>query len=1231
MSRHLTPIRLLLIWLSAAAICSAQKQNNVWYFGSHTGINFNTFPPTPVTRSPLVTPEGTASTCDPTTGAVLFFTDGVTVWNRNNGVMPNGTNLHGGLSSTQSALIVPLPGSSTTYYIFTTAQLEGGGFQTNGLQYSVVDMTRDGGLGDVVTKNVPVLAPSAEKIAAVQNCDGQGIWILGIAWATNELHAYLLTSAGLSTAPARSPLGFQISLFTVQGCMQASPNGAHVAIATATGDRNSRIDLYDFDRTTGTLSNHIPVDTASYGHFGVCFSPDNSRIYFASTADITAHAPDTLWQCDISSGDEASIVASKTYINTPVPGNHKGSMQIGPDGIVYVAEVGNELGMILAPNKPGIACRYVPGGFSVDPDYLTIGINTYLYPRTGSSFGIAVSPDTTICAGSPALLSASGGAYYRWYPTDGLDCANCPRPLARPAKTTTYYVSIIAESGCLRTDSVTVTVLPAPSLHTLDDTVICFGDSIRLATSGASSYTWSPTTGLSCTTCASPTAKPRVTTTYTVIGYNANDCEDMASITVSVNPPTAIGVGSDTAMCAGGEAHLHASGAEQFRWEPTDGLSCSFCSDPVARPKTTTTYFVTGFNSTGCNGFDSVTVTIASPPDLDAGPTASICLGEAVQLHASGATSFSWSPADELSCADCPDPVARPTTTTTYTVTGIDSIGCAATDTVSVIVGTSISALVTGQTSICPGDSAQLHASGGNTFSWSPSTGLSCADCPDPVARPTTTTTYSVTVTGSGNCVGTDSASITVSVLDKPVISIDGITEICTGSSTNLVASGGTAYRWSPQNGLSCADCPDPIASPLSTTTYSVVVASPDGCVDSASTTVVVHTPPALDLGGDRSICAGAPEQLHATGADSYLWSPSTGLSCVDCPDPIATPSSTTTYHITGLDTFGCSASDSITITVLPSFSVDAGPDTTICPDGVATLSAPVGDYSYSWSLVDGLSCPTCRTTEARPTATTDYMLTATDADGCSASDVVRVEIDTASHTVHAHIGRDYHISPGSVADVVVQLDDPIPGAQDLDISLRYDPSVVRLREARQVGTIASSWAIENENSDVQRGIYTARLHGPDGTGLVAGTLLHLIFGGYVGAVDTSEIELLIELPDVECLAARSTPGLVRIDSICGLSLRLIAVNAENYALDGNRPNPFNPTTEIAFSIGLDGPTRLEIFDDAGRNVATLIDEHLEAGRYIVTWDATEYPSGMYYYRLTSGEWSRSGVMTLKK
>jgi len=1215
----------LLLHVLAPYPSTAQNQNNIWYFGYNAGIDFNTSPPTPLDDGQTMTRGGTAVVSDPKTGALLFYTDGISIWNRNHAVMPHGRSLHGAELATQSALIVPKPGDSDIYYVFTA--MDPPRNLTIGVQYSIVDMRLDNGLGDIADtttgRNVPLLAPGTEKLTSVPHCNGRDIWVITHRGADNRFYAYLMTDQGLDTTPVVSSVGFSAlnNNYSI-GQLQASPDGRRLAVAAF----KLGAEIYDFDNITGIVSNPITLSSGTNA-FGICFSPDNSKVY------VTRQYERDLYQYDLSSGQAATIVASRTLIDHR--NNDLRALQLGPDGRIYVSYyISSYIGVIDRPNLAGTACNFIIDGITFANRHLSkIGMpNLVVSQPNPYSVTFPSLADTSICAGEAVQLHAEGAAVYQWSPSRGLSCTTCPDPIASPSTTTDYTV-LATNGGCVRTHTVTVTVLPVPSLVASADTTLCSGDSIRLSASGADSYRWSPGVGLSCDTCREPIAAPTVTTIYTLVGSNANGCIDTTTTTVTVVPDVSLKVGPDTVLCVGGSARLHASGGEQYRWEPQDGLSCVYCSDPIARPKRTTIYRVFAWNSGGCAADDSVTVTIQPPPEVDAGRAVRICLGDSTRLHASGGVAFSWSPSHGLDCTDCSDPVARPDATTTYTVTAVDQFGCVGSDTVTVAVGTSITATVGSDTAICLGEGVVLHASGGAGYAWHPVDGLSCADCPDPVASPSETTSYTVVVTGSENCAGIDSASVMVVVEPPPLIRVEGETDICPGSSTELRTSGGTDYRWYPIDGLSCADCPDPVASPSTTTTYTVTATNGTGCADSTTVRITVHEPPPVDAGADRTICSGDSIPLAASGAAAYSWSPAIGLSCADCPDPIASPTTTTTYTVTGVDPTGCSASDVVTVSVRPSVVVDAGRDTIICPTGTATITASDGE-SFRWSPSDGLDCPTCRSTHARPSETTDYTVTVTDANGCIGTDHVRVVVDTTSPIVRSSIDRHLRAVPGSPIVVPVSLDDRLDVASVdlLEFTLAYDPTIIRLSGITPTGTLVEGWSIEQEQNDQATGVYKARLRAPKNAVLLGnGPLLRLNLTGFIGSTDSSELRFGIDLPETECVVVRTTPGLLRVDSICGHNFRLIQTTATDFALEPNRPNPFNPTTELSFSIGLDGPARLEVFDAEGRSVAVLVDEKMAAGNYAVTWDASAYPSGIYYYRLTSGGWSRTNVMALVK
>jgi hypothetical protein len=213
---------------------NAQHETDNWYFGLMAGINFSAGVATAQYGGMTTNTEGCSSISD-ASGNLLFYTDGVYVWNRNHQQMPNGSGLHGSTSSTQSALVVPKPGSSTEYYIFTVDETG----NANGFEYSIVDMTLAGGLGDVSSLNVHVLDYVTEKLTAVQKMNSNDYWIAVHEWNSNAFYVYLLTSAGLQ-APVISNTGIVHRNDSIQytyGQMKFNTCGNMIGVAIAYMDR----------------------------------------------------------------------------------------------------------------------------------------------------------------------------------------------------------------------------------------------------------------------------------------------------------------------------------------------------------------------------------------------------------------------------------------------------------------------------------------------------------------------------------------------------------------------------------------------------------------------------------------------------------------------------------------------------------------------------------------------------------------------------------------------------------------------------------------------------------------------------------------------------------------------------------------------------------------------------------------------------------------------------------
>lgn len=366
------------IFICITQNCFAQKENNQWCFGSLSGLDFNSGSPV-ATTSQVNTTEGSSSIAD-ASGNLLFYSDGITVWNKNHLPMPNGMGLNGGVSSTQSALIVAQPQTPNIYYVFTTAEAQG----APGFCYSIVDMSLQGGLGDVTTKNVQLFTPSAEKVCATRHSNGIDVWVVGHEMGTNNFLAYLLTSAGIS-APVITSCGTVYSnMGGVEiGYMKFSPNGAHLAHAMR---YLFTYELDSFDISTGIVS--APITFASTGGticYGIEFSPDNKLLY---TSDSQTS------QYDVQVHDSATILNSKIFISNDV-----WALQTGPDDKIYLAQyISSTLGVINDPNVQGAGCNYVPAGVNLIGQS-TLGLPNQMRGLSGPPVAIFSAPNH-ICPGT---------------------------------------------------------------------------------------------------------------------------------------------------------------------------------------------------------------------------------------------------------------------------------------------------------------------------------------------------------------------------------------------------------------------------------------------------------------------------------------------------------------------------------------------------------------------------------------------------------------------------------------------------------------------------------------------------------------------------------------------------------------------------------------------------------------------------------------------------------------
>lgn len=353
----------------------SQKETCNWYFGSQSAVSFCAGTPVNMGGSSMIQLEGCASVSN-TNGDLLFYTNGVTVYNKLNQVMMNGTGLMGHQSSTHSALIVPNPGNANRYYIFTA---DAGPYENppnDGFRYSLVDMTMDNGNGAVITthKNILLMDSCTEKIAATLHGNGTDYWVVTHRWKSNAFYAYTISGSGIG-APVISSTG---SFHTGNddntiGQMKFNPQGNKLALAVYL---DGYYELFEFDNNTGAVFNpvqlNIPTNISSYG---VEFSPSGSLLY------VTTAFFGEVYQFDISSGNAQQIQASMMQVGMSAVTN--GSFQLAIDGKIYLAHdnpitQGHAyLSVIENPDAAGPACSFSYNNFYLGNSKSLLGLPSF--------------------------------------------------------------------------------------------------------------------------------------------------------------------------------------------------------------------------------------------------------------------------------------------------------------------------------------------------------------------------------------------------------------------------------------------------------------------------------------------------------------------------------------------------------------------------------------------------------------------------------------------------------------------------------------------------------------------------------------------------------------------------------------------------------------------------------------------------------------------------------------
>lgn len=478
------------------------------------------------------------------------------------------------------------------------------------------------------------------------------------------------------------------------------------------------------------------------------------------------------------------------------------------------------------------------------------------------------------------------------------------------------------------------------------------------------------------------------------INQSNPNCNPIENLCVTQPCNMVITKSNDTSLCGSSPVKIFASGGSVYSWTPATGLSDSKISNPVATPLTSTKYIVTVSNTDGCSKTDSINITVNSLPLISRSNDTTICENSTAKLFANGGSSYSWTPVTGLDNPNIAAPAATLSVSTKYYVTVINAAGCSTKDSVNIIVKNLPVISISNDTSICINSTAKLVAKGGTSYHWFPAEALDNPDISDPVATPLVTTKFYVTTTAANMCTKTDSVNIVVNNL--PIISKSKDTSVCINSGTQLYVNGGINYQWSPIIGLDNPNIANPIAAPVISTNYYVIVTNAAGCSKKDSINVLVNSLPVITKSNDTTICYNSPAQLLVKGGSYFSWTPAATLNDANIANPIASPASTTTYQVKVPNNEGCSDIASIKVNVKPTPFITKSNDSTICKNTSVKLFV-TGGNSYKWFPNTSLDNSTGATAIASPSETTLYHIDITDINSCIYHDSIKVFVRPAA------------------------------------------------------------------------------------------------------------------------------------------------------------------------------------------------------------------------------------------
>lgn len=610
---------------------SFSQQNNIWYFGRRAGLDFNTNGSIPIPAvlddGAMDTNEGCSSICG-SDGKLLFYSNGVTVYNRLHQVMLNGDGLMGNISSVQACIIVPVPGNDSIFYIFTTDAIENS--FANGYTYSIININRDNGKGEVITKNISLFPSCSERLVAARHANGTDVWVITNDNNSNIFRAWLVNCGGLQPTPIISAAGLVMDqhFSTNNGMLKVSPDAkqicqTHFPEPDVIALTPNFCQLFDFDNASGVISNARQIILPGTRIVSCEYSTNSQLLY------LTDPNSKKMEQVEARLATPAAIIASR--ISIPTGNSSYYGIQLGPDGKIYLAGIGVTLGTINRPDVKGTGCNYVNDQITLSPGSSFLSLPAYINdlsanPTNGFTYSILDS-----CAGRVqfnGITSMSGTITWEWDFGDG-NTATGQNPIHTffPSNQSyTVKVKIKSFSGCGYIEKSKVLFPGGLAASAAFDFVSkCDSGYVRFTNlstiypdTATVRYVWNFDDG-NTSTVLNPVH------TFTTAGVydirldviTSTPCLNR-SVTRTINLEVLnIQAPADQEIDAGQSVSLNVTGGgNSFVWTPAKWLSDDSIPNPISTPGDNVTYKVVVRNDAGCVDSDYVSIKVRPLPGI---------------------------------------------------------------------------------------------------------------------------------------------------------------------------------------------------------------------------------------------------------------------------------------------------------------------------------------------------------------------------------------------------------------------------------------------------------------------------------------------------------------------------------------------------------------------------------------------------------------------------------------